>query len=273
MSTYQSASPRRLHRRLLWGCGLVACALLACSLLAGLARHWTNIHALERRLQVTPQVTGGMTTVTNVAWYGNGIGWLPRFYPNAILYFDLELHNQDAQSLELVSTEAIAFDTWGRTVSGGIHQYGPPAPNLRVLLYPDETRPVRAGGLRLPLPLTWQRVELRITLKPAEPDALQNVTRWYDFTVESERTDPDGSYHLVGHTEQAERRNGGDEGFPKAIVSFYNAQGEFVKGGEWFLSGGDKLDIDFEPGELPRGPVTRAHVFYIEAYGPPIEWP
>lgn len=232
----------------------------------------TDIHRIEEQLEVTPQITGGNVMVTGLAWYGKS-GVMPWLEPQAILDFDIELHNQNTQPLELVSSQVIVHDVWGRTATGGVYRHGPGTPNRRVLLYPGDIRSISAAGILLPMPLTWSRAELRVTLKPADPATLRASVRWHDFTIQSEQRNPDGSYHLIGTTQHAEQRVGDSDARPAAVVSFYNAQGEFVRGGTWPLAGGNILDVDFKPGAVPRGPVTQARVFFIEAYGPPIQFP
>lgn len=53
-----------------------------------------------------------------------------------------------------------------------------------------------------------------------------------------------GSYDLVGASPTAAPRAGRIDAEPAVMISFYNAAGEFVRGGAWHW--GDALDVTID---------------------------
>jgi hypothetical protein len=252
--TGQHRSQRRARR----GC-LAALALLL--LLGGVLWRLLDPAQVDRQLRVQTQVQGGQATLDGIVWQTGG-GWP---LPVAVPAFSLLLVNQSNQALEVADITIVLRDPLLRTVQNNPARFG--VEREPVYLGPYESQVVEVVGIGLPYPMTWNQADVTVMLQPATANTRGRLNRWADFTIEADEARPDGSYRLVGRMAATNWRspNGGML-FPRAVIAFYNAQGQFVSGGAYPVSGTQLFQATFAPGEVHNGPVTRAEVLFIEDY-------
>lgn len=245
-------------RRLL--VALVALVALGIALWSG----WRliDIRQVASEMQLSATVVGGDAVVSGVAAEGGGT---PTDALGQGLVVDLELANRGQTDLEVTRVQITAHDSLGRTETSTPILYG--TGNDPVLLRPGETRPVAAGAIRLPQPLAWQRAEVTVEVQPARPETLARLHRWSDIVVESSGPTDDGGYQLSGFVRNLQRTTEDGEFLnPVVLVSFYNAQGEFVAGESLPLSALDTFTATLPAIATPRGPIASHKVWGVEGY-------
>ena len=230
-----------------------------------------DLRIVDWRLQTQSIVSDPEVEVVGIAWKQYGPLWplLALRIPIAALGVDVLLHNTSSHAIEVSETYVVLRDTFGREVKGDLVQRGKYYDN--VVIFPGESRPFWAGNVLYPsyplLPLTWSEAEVHITIKQASSGALAALWRWEEVVVTGAGYDAEGNYIIEGKVPGAYHvlDNGGGIK-PRVVVSFYNAQGEFIASEDFGVSGiVNTFNGTIDGARIPNGPIVSYVIHFAEA--------
>lgn len=236
-----------------------------------------NTRLVANRLKATGVVTSGEAEVRGVAWRGYGPFWFVGWFEGG-LSFDILVENTGDEDIEIVKSYIVIRDPFGRELRSEDFPLG----GSPKFVNAGSSKPMKAGSIRFPALgfqlLTWTEAEVHVVVAPAG-ERVDLAIRSSDLSVTKAGYDEDGYYVIEGEVEAhiVEKIKEIPVLRRRAIVTFYNEEGEFIgyayitladltidEESGAFMVDWDSFSLRLERNRFRNGPIDSFIVHYVE---------